>query len=74
MGTRGDDREKRNHYRDTMAVWTAILGWGAAGGLLLLAWGDFLLLALLLMLLPHLVRAYRPVPRCHLYLQDQPPG
>ena len=31
-----------------MAVWTAMLGWGAAGGLLLLAWGDSLLLAMLL--------------------------
>ena len=48
FGTRGDDREKKNHYRDTMAVRTAMLGWGAAGGLLLLVWGDSLLLALLL--------------------------
>ena len=48
MGTRGEDREKRNHHRDTRAIWTTILGWGAVGGLLLLAWGDSLQLALLL--------------------------
>ena len=48
LGTGGDDRERRNHYRDTMVVRAAILGCGAAGGLLLMAWGDSLLLAVLL--------------------------
>ena len=48
LGTRGDDRKKRSHYRDTMAVRAAVLGCGAAGGLLLLARWDSLLLALLL--------------------------
>ena len=44
----GDNREKRSQYGDTLAVRAVALGWGAVGGLVLLAWMDYLLLALML--------------------------